>query len=136
MKKSIITLLALSFTLVFSFVYIRLFLNEEVLQTSADQAILYYLQVGAFQKEENAKAKVEEVKQLSMDCEYYLKDSLYYVVTGFSLDLSMKDGYINVLSSNGLSCYEKQLVLNDVSLIESVKDEKYDALLEVMRVSK
>ena len=133
MKRSIIMVLALGFTLLFSFVYIRLFIDESALQTSADQAILYYLQVGAFENEQNAMNRMNEIDELNLYAEYYLKDSLYYVVTGFSLDLAMKDGYSNVLSKNGFTYYEKQVVLNDASLINSIKDGKYEGVMEVFK---
>lgn len=135
MKRSLITLLALSFTFIFSFVYIKIFVDDAIV-TSSNQAIVYYLQVGAFKSLDNANGKVEQLKLSGLDAEYYFQDDLYYVVTGFSLDENAKEVQKQELTNRGITCYEKQVVVVDADVIEDIQNASYDSLMGVLEVYK
>ena len=135
MKRSLVTLLALSFTFIFSFVYIKVFVDDAI-ATSANQAIVYYLQVGVFKSVDNANSKVEQLKQIDVDAKYYLQEDLYYVVTGFCLDEDEKALKKQNLVDNGIACYDKQVVVQDAKVINDIQNASYDSLLEVLEVYK
>ena len=135
MKRSLVTVLALSFTLVFSFIFLKLFVDEAIV-TSSNQAIVYYLQVGAFKNLDNANGKVEQLKQNDIEAYYYFQDDLYFVVTGFSLDKNEKDIQKQILIENEITCYDKQVVVMDASIIEQMQSNSYAKLLEVLAVYK
>ena len=135
MKRSLVTVLALSFTLVFSFIFLKLFVDEAIV-TSSNQAIVYYLQVGVFKSLDNANGKVEQLKQNDIEAYYYFQDDLYFVVTGFSLDKNEKDIQKQILIENEITCYDKQVVVTDASIIEQMQSNSYAKLLEVLAVYK
>ena len=135
MKRSLVTLLALSFTLIFSFVYIKVFVDDAIV-TSSNQAIVYYLQVGAFKSLDNANSRVDQLKQSGMDAMYYLQDDLYFVVTGFSMDEYEKDIHKQDLINMGITSYDKQVVVQDAGIIQDIQNASYESLLEVLEVYK
>ena len=135
MKRSLVTVLALSFTLVFSFIFLKLFVDEAIV-TSSNQAIVYYLQVGVFKSLDNANGKVEQLKQNDIEAYYHFQDDLYFVVTGFSLDKNEKDIQKQILIENEITCYDKQVVVTDASIIEQMQSNSYAKLLEVLAVYK
>ena len=64
------------------------------------------------------------------------KDDLFYVVTGFDVDVNKRDAIKDVLSSKGYGSYSQQMVVHDEMIISSIKNQSYEQLLEVMRSSK
>ena len=135
MKRSLVTLLALSFTFIFSFVYIKVFVDDAIV-TSSNQAIVYYLQVGAFKSVDNANSRVEQLQQNGMDASYYFQDDLYFVITGVSLAESEKDSKKDELINKGFTCYDKQVVIQDAEIIQDIQNASYDSLLGVLEVYK
>lgn len=132
MKRSFVTILALSFTLLFSFLYIKIFVDDEVVVTSSSSAIVYYLQVGVFSSEDNANKRVLQLEDDDIKAMYYVNQDKYYVITGVSLELQNMDDIKNIVSSKGYGSYQKQIVIHDEVVISAIKEQSYDVLLEVM----
>ena len=132
MKRSFVTILALSFTLLFSFLYIKIFVDDEAVVTSSSSAIVYYLQVGVFSSEDNAEKRVLQLEDDDIEAMYYVNQDKYYVITGVSLDLQNMDDIKNIVSSKGYGSYQKQIVIHDEVVISAIKEQSYDVLLEVM----
>ena len=132
MKRSFVTVMALSLTLLFSFVYMKVFVDDQTISTSTSSAIVYYLQVGVFGNEDNAKKRVDQLKSDNVEAMYYAKQDMYYVITGISMDLQGKDDMKDVLLNKGYGSYEKQVVITDEMIISSIEQQSYDLLLEVM----
>lgn len=132
MKRSFVTVMALSFTLIFSFVYMKVFVDNQAISTSTSSAIVYYLQVGVFGNEDNARKRIDQLKSDNVEAMYYEKQDMYYVITGISMDLQGKDDMKDVLSNKGYGSYDKQIVITDEIIISSIEQQSYDLLLEVM----
>lgn len=132
MKRSFVTVMALSFTLIFSFVYMKVFVDDQAISTSTSSAIVYYLQVGVFGNEDNARKRIDQLKSDNVEAMYYVKQDMYYVITGISMDLQSKDDMKDVLSNKGYGSYDKQIVITDEVIISSIEQQSYDLLLEVM----
>lgn len=132
MKRSFVTVMALSLALIFSFVYMKVFVDDQTISTSASSAIVYYLQVGAFGNEDNAKKRIDQLKSDDVEAMYYVNQNMHYVITGISMDLQSRDDMKDVLSSKGYGSYEKQIVIMDEMIISSIEQQSYDLLLEVM----
>ena len=132
MKRSFVTILALSFTLLFSFLYIKIFVDDEAVVTSSSSAIVYYLQVGVFSSEDNADKRVLQLEDDDIEAMYYVNQDKYYVITGVSLELQNMDDIKNIVSSKGYGSYQKQIVIHDEVVISAIKEQSYDVLLEVM----
>ncbi|MBR5794946.1 MAG: SPOR domain-containing protein [Erysipelotrichaceae bacterium] len=132
MKRSFVTVMALSFTLIFSFVYMKVFVDDQAISTSTSSAIVYYLQVGVFGNEDNARKRIDQLKSDNVEAMYYVKQHMYYVITGISMDLQSKDDLKDVLSNKGYGSYDKQIVITDEVIISSIEQQSYDLLLEVM----
>ena len=132
MKRSFVTVMALSLTLIFSFVYMKVFVDERTISTSTSSAIVYYLQVGVFGNEDNAKKRVDQLKSDNVEAMYYENKDMYYVITGISMDIQSKDDMKEVLLNKGYGSYEKQVVITDEMIISSIEQQSYDLLLEVM----
>jgi len=132
MKRSFVTVMALSLTLIFSFVYMKVFVDERTISTSTSSAIVYYLQVGVFGNEDNAKKRVDQLKSDNVEAMYYENKDMYYVITGISMDIQSKDDMKDVLLNKGYGSYEKQVVITDEMIISSIEQQSYDLLLEVM----
>lgn len=124
--------MALSFTLIFSFVYMKVFVDNQAISTSTSSAIVYYLQVGVFGNEDNARKRIDQLKSDNVEAMYYEKQDMYYVITGISMDLQGKDDMKDVLSNKGYGSYDKQIVITDEIIISSIEQQSYDLLLEVM----
>lgn len=132
MKRSFVTVMALSLTLIFSFVYMKVFVDDQTISTSTSSAIVYYLQVGVFGNEDNAKKRVDQLKSDNVEAMYYENKDMYYVITGISMDIQSKDDMKEVLLNKGYGSYEKQVVITDEMIISSIEQQSYDLLLEVM----
>ncbi|MBQ7891788.1 MAG: SPOR domain-containing protein [Erysipelotrichaceae bacterium] len=132
MKRSFVTVMALSLTLLFSFVYMKVFVDDQTISTSTSSAIVYYLQVGVFGNEDNAKKRVDQLKSDNVEAMYYENKDMYYVITGISMDIQSKDDMKEVLLNKGYGSYEKQVVITDEMIISSIEQQSYDLLLEVM----
>lgn len=132
MKRSFVTVMALSFTLIFSFVYMKVFVDDRAISTSTSSAIVYYLQVGVFGNEDNARKRIDQLKSDNVEAMYYVKQDMYYVITGISMDLQGKDDMKDVLSNKGYGSYDKQIIITDEIIISSIEQQSYDLLLEVM----
>lgn len=132
MKRSFVTVMALSLTLIFSFAYMKVFVDDRTISTSTSSAIVYYLQVGVFGNEDNAKKRVDQLKSDNVEAMYYENKDMYYVITGISMDIQSKDDMKEVLLNKGYGSYEKQVVINDEMIISSIEQQSYDLLLEVM----
>ena len=132
MKRSFVTVMALSLTLIFSFVYMKVFVDDQTISTSTSSAIVYYLQVGVFGNEDNAKKRVDQLKSDNVEAMYYENEDMYYVITGISMDIQSKDDMKDVLLNKGYGSYEKQVVITDEIIISSIEQQSYDLLLEVM----
>lgn len=132
MKRSFVTVMALSFTLIFSFVYMKVFVDDQAISTSTSSAIVYYLQVGVFGNEDNARKRIDQLKSDNVEAMYYVKQDMYYVITGISMDLQGKDDMKDVLSNKGYGSYDKQIIITDEIIISSIEQQSYDLLLEVM----
>ena len=132
MKRSFVTVMALSLTLIFSFVYMKVFVDDQTISTSTSSAIVYYLQVGVFGNEDNAKKRVDQLKSDNVEAMYYENKDMFYVITGISMDIQSKDDMKDVLLNKGYGSYEKQVVITDEMIISSIEQQSYDLLLEVM----
>lgn len=132
MKRSFVTVMALSLTLIFSFVYMKVFVDDQTISTSTSSAIVYYLQVGVFGNEDNAKKRVDQLTSDNVEAMYYENKDMFYVITGISMDIQSKDDMKDVLLNKGYGSYEKQVVITDEMIISSIEQQSYDLLLEVM----
>ena len=132
MKRSFVTVLALSFTLLFSFLFIKVFVDDKAIQTSSTSAIVYYLQVGVFGQEENANKRIQQLQEDNVIAMLYDNNDMYYVITGIGMDLQTQQEMKQILSSKGYGSYEKQIVITDETIISAIEQQSYDLLLEVM----
>lgn len=124
-------IVALLFSLFFSFIYVFLFVSS-IPENTDQEVILYVNQVGLYKEEENAHKMKNTLQEKGLTMYIYKKEDVYVVLSGVSLDQKDCDENGQKLASMACSYLRKEFKISDAEMISYAKAKQFEKVLELM----
>lgn len=130
-NKKVIISFAIVFSILFSGLYFMLFSTLE--KQMDEQKVLYMIQVGLFDKKENAKAMQMKLRKDKIDAYVWNKGKKIAVVCGISEEENNTKKIGKELKEKNMSYVEKKVIIKNKEVVKLIEKKEYGKVLEKIR---
>ena len=127
-NKRLIYAVAFSMALLFSVGYYIMFQSME--SAERDSVVLYFNQVGLFEKQEGADATIAALEKLDIAARIREQDDIKAVICGISTDKKETKNVQKILEENGYPYVFKEVKTNDEEMIKAIERKDYAEVFE------
>ena len=128
--KYLIFTIALTFSFLFSLIYIMLF-HSNIPRDEKEKITLYMNQIGLYKQIENANKSKDALEAQGVKTYIYKNQDLYVVVSGIGeKGTAIENG--NTLKALSYSHILKELEITDPTILSYVEEENFEKALELI----
>lgn len=130
-NKKVIIGFAVVFSILFSVIYLMLFSTLE--KQMGEQKVLYMIQVGLFDKKENAKEMQTKLSKDKIHAYVWDKGKQIAVVCGISEEENNTKKIEKKLKEKNMSYVEKKVIVKNKEVVKLIENKEYGKVLEKIK---